>query len=95
MLEAFEGQVGVNLVGNDNDVVVGADFCHAFKFFAQPHTSAGVVGVAQQEQFASLCLLLKVLKVNFVLSVDQLQGVGDNGTFVPLWYMEIGKTGSI
>ena len=70
MLIAFKCEVGVNFVGNDNYIVVGANFGHAYKLFATPHTSAGVVRMAQEEELALFYFLLKILKIKFILSIN-------------------------
>ena len=70
MLVAFESKVSMNLVRNDNDIVVGANFSHTHKLFAQPHTTTRIVRVAQKEKFALFHFLLKILKVNLILSIN-------------------------
>ena len=69
VLFAVEDQVGVDLVGDHQHVMLQAQFHHPAQLLFRPDMAQGVVGGAQQEQVRLLQFLLKVCPVNGPLAV--------------------------
>jgi hypothetical protein len=61
-----QNEVAEYLVTYYQDPIALADSHYSFHFSLIPHPSGGVVGVAEEHEFASLCLFLQVGEVNIV-----------------------------
>ena len=79
MLVAKECHVGMNLVGNDNDVVLEAEMSQSLQCFLWPAYASRVVWITQNQQSALVVDNLgQLLKVHLVGSIHLFQGVIDH-----------------
>ena len=72
MFETGQGQIGVDFVRDDQNMVAFTDFEHAVQFVFGPDAAAWVVGAAQDEHFAIIGgFCLEILEIDFKTFVDK------------------------
>ena len=62
---AGEGEVGMDLIADYDDALALTDVGHAGEFVARPDAPSGVVGMAEEEEFAAFGLALEVGPIDF------------------------------
>ena len=72
MFEAWQGQVGMDFVRDNQNVVAFADVEHAVQLILGPDASAGIVGAAKDEHLAIVGGFgFKIIEIDFETSVDK------------------------
>ena len=85
MLGAEDGHVGMDFVGNDEDMVAGTDVGHTLQRGERPHHTARVVGIAEYQYLAlRVDNRLEVVEVHLVVgavhALSQSLGHGHKGS---------------
>ena len=82
----WQHQVAVDFVGDDQHVVLHADFTQEQQLVLRPATANGVVGIAEDEHLGGLGLLNQLVEVEFIAIssvyqsvVHQLSAMARNG----------------
>ncbi len=73
MAVAWEGEVGVDLVADDDDIVSLADFSHAAQNFSAPYGTGGIVRGAHDKDLAVLGFALEVVEVYLESGVSAIR----------------------
>lgn len=58
-----QGKVGMNLVGDDQKAVTGADVGDATEVVGRPHRASWIVRIGKDEKFAFFCTLLETFEI--------------------------------
>ncbi len=66
VLVARQHQVAVDFIRDDQHVVFQADFAQKQQFVSRPATSHRIVGIAENQHLSGLCLLSKLIEVDFI-----------------------------
>ena len=64
MLVSWEGEVGMDLVTDDQHIVALANLCYALQHLLAPHRAGRVVWVAHYEDLAAVGLAFKIVEIN-------------------------------
>lgn len=76
MFVPFEDEVGMDLVTNDSDIVLSADFRIGMQLLYCPHTAHGVVGGAEDSRLylVGFNFFFQIGKINFIMAVFKNEG---------------------
>ena len=75
MVVGRQGEVGMYLVGHNDDALAVTYLSNAEQLTLGPHTSTRVMGMTEEEELATTHVALEALEVNLILPVDKVKGV--------------------